>query len=303
MNAEDLTLDQMRMVVAIVQEGSFSAAAARLGRVQSAVSHGVRKAEEALGLTLFDRKQRKVALTDVGRSLLPRIQAVLASVGEVMERSAAMRAGLEPEVSVVFDQLVPTDGVVSLVRAFEARFPSVQLRIGIETLGAVLEAITSGGFQLGVVSPAARVPASFEQRFAGEVRMVPVVAPSHPLGQQKSVGLADTRSHVQVVLSERMTDHHVEDVAVVANRTWRVADLQTKRALLRAGLGFGNLPEPMVREDLAAGRLVRLPVTFWGENEHLLSLRAVVHDPNRLGQAGRWVLDNLGSLSLTWCAP
>ena len=87
---DSLTLDQMRMLTAVADEGSFSAAARRLGRVQSAVSQGIQAMETSLGLTLFDRSQRTPALTESG-------QAIVADFGgrgeELRVRVLASREG------------------------------------------------------------------------------------------------------------------------------------------------------------------------------------------------------------------
>ncbi len=75
---DSLTLDQMRVLVAVAETGSFSAAARKLGRVQSAISQAVQTMEQALQLTLFDRSRKTPALTDVGAAMLEDARAVLA---------------------------------------------------------------------------------------------------------------------------------------------------------------------------------------------------------------------------------
>ena len=64
---DPLTLDQLRVLVSVAESGSFSAAARRLGRVQSAVSQSIQTMEATLGLALFDRSTRTPALTEAGR--------------------------------------------------------------------------------------------------------------------------------------------------------------------------------------------------------------------------------------------
>ena len=66
---DNLTLDQMRVLIAVAEDGSFSAAARRLGRVQSAVSQAIQTLEENLRLTLFDRSAKTPVLTDAGRAV------------------------------------------------------------------------------------------------------------------------------------------------------------------------------------------------------------------------------------------
>ena len=79
-------------------------------------------------------------------------------------------------------------------------------------------------------------------------------------------------------------------------RTWRVADLHTKRALLEAGLGWGNLPEPLVRDDLQTGRLQTISVQAWGPDAHNLVLSAIHRRDTPPGEIGRFVLERLPDL-------
>ena len=85
---DNLTLDQMRVLIAVAEEGSFSAAARRLGRVQSAVSQAMQTLEENLRLTLFDRSGKTPALTEAGRM-------VLNDARQVVQRAEALRTHAE----------------------------------------------------------------------------------------------------------------------------------------------------------------------------------------------------------------
>lgn len=63
--------------------------------------------------------------------------------------------------------------------------------------------------------------------------------------------------------------------------------------MLRAGLGWGNLPEHVVREDLRARKLVEIRPAAWGPNEHTLHLSAIYRSDARFGPAHRWLLEQL----------
>ena len=77
LDASPLTLDQLRVLDAIAETGSFTAAAGRLRRATSAVSYAVRGLEEAVGLPLFDRSQHRATLLPAGEALLVEARAVL----------------------------------------------------------------------------------------------------------------------------------------------------------------------------------------------------------------------------------
>jgi len=152
--------------------------------------------------------------------------------------------------------------------------------------------VLDGSATVGVATPLGIAP-GLERRSLAPIRMVPVVAAGHPLARSRGrVSSAELAACVQIVLSER-SDAGVPDQAVLSPRTWRVADLQTKRALLRAGLGWGNLPEHVVRADLRGGQLVALRPAAWGDEEHRLYLSAIHRSDATFGPAHRWVLEQL----------
>lgn len=109
-----LTLDQLRVWVAVVEARSFSAAGRRLGKVQSAISQSVATLEDALGLTVFDRGAGKGTLTPVGATLFPQVRGVLASVARLGGHAQALDAGREAELSIVCDAVFPQAVLVAL---------------------------------------------------------------------------------------------------------------------------------------------------------------------------------------------
>ncbi len=101
---------------------------------------------------------------------------------------------------------------------------------------------------------------------AGSVKLVPVAAPGHPLAQMPApLSAAMTRDHVQLVLTDRSQLTAGRDFGVLSVKSWRLADLGAKHALLLAGMGWGNMPKPMVNDDLKRGRLVALEVEMPGD--------------------------------------
>ncbi len=300
---EGVTLDQLRALVAIVDEGSFSAAGRRLGRVQSAISHTIAALEGQLDLELFDRSTRRPTLTDAGVAMTREARGVLARVDRLRGVATHLGAGREARVSVVVDAVFPMEALVEACRRFQREMPTVALEVHTETLGAVSSMVLARRAQIGVSGPAAPAPDALVRQPLGTIRMVPVAAVAHPLAERAQrdgavapVDDAYFREHVQIVLSERSTDRAMPDIAVLSPLTWRVADLWTKRALLLAGLGWGNMPEGMVAGELAHRRLCVVRPSSWTADEHVLQLASVVRRYAPPGPAGRWLLAQLESL-------
>lgn len=298
-SSSDFTLDQLRTLLAVVDEGSFSAAGRKLRRVQSAVSHAMANLENQLGVVLWDRSTKIPTLTAQGKVVLASARQLCAEADELARVAHGLVGGLEAELSLALDALLPVRAVVDLTREFAREFPTVELRLYTETLSAVSALVRAGTCQIGVVGPAAN-SSGLEREHLLSVRMVSVVAPSHPLAsaaksRARGIRTPQLAQHVHIVLSER-GDERTPDQAVLSPRTWRIADLATKKALLLAGLGWGNLPEHMVDDELAKGRLLRIRPAAWSDDEWNLSL-AVVHRPELArGPAARWVLSRLPAL-------
>lgn len=255
------SLDQLRIFLAVVEEGSFNAAARRTGRALSAISYGIATLEAQLGTALFLREgSRKPSLTPAGQALLPNARAVADSVDALMARARSQNRGLESELTLAVDVMLPPALLAGLLSDFQSAFPTVDLRLHVEALGAVPALVLEGRADVGVGGPVAAQQPGLERRMLGAVPLVPVAAPDHPLAQMTVIPPGEARHHLQLVLTDRSPLTRGRDFSVLSPRSWRLADLGAKHALLLQGIGWGNMPLHAVADDLAAGRLVQLPV-------------------------------------------
>jgi len=294
---DPITLDQLRAFVTVVEEGSFSAAARKLRRVQSAISTAMANLENQLGVPIWDRTTKVAKLTDQGKSVLAAARRVLLEVDELRRLTAGMVLGLEASVSLCVDALFPVSALVDLCARFAKEFPAVHLRVDTEVMSAVSVRVLEGAATLGVVSQAGIAP-GLERKPLSAVRMLPVVGPRHPLAFLKGrIPIARLAETVQIVLSER-NEAGVSDQGVLSPRTWRVADLSTKHALLRANLGWGNLPEHLASDDLRRGKLVRIHPEAWADEDSAVLLFAVHRRDTTFGPGHRWLVGQLENVCL-----
>lgn len=293
---DPVTLDHLRTFISAVEEGNFSAAARKLGRVQSAVSAAMATLEDLLGVQLWDRTRRVATLTDEGQAVLVAARRVLAEIDSLRNLTAALAGGSEAKVALCVDAIFPVTALVEACAAFAKAHPAVDLQVDTETMSAVGARVLEKRASLGIATPMA-AHHDLERIVLADVRMVPVVSPQHPLAPRgkRRTPTARLAEHVQIVLSERSANE-TPDQAVLSPRTWRVADLATKHAMLRGGLGWGNLPEHVVHDDLASGALVRLRPEAWRDDEHVLAISAIHRRDVTLGPAHRWLVDELGRL-------
>lgn len=281
------TIEQIRTVLAVVEEGSFAAAGRRLLRATSVVSYAIANIEAQLGVALFVREgTRKPRLTEQGAAVveeLRRIEAALAGLGARVE---ALHMGLEPRVALVVDVMYPSLNLAAALRDFASEFPAVSLNLRIEALGAVADLVLKDEATLGIAGPLAAEQPGIERHSLGEVVLVPIAAPGHSLARGGTVN-----DQVQLVLSDRSTLSAGQEFSVISPRTWRLGDLGAKLELLRQGLGWGNMPVWMVAEDLASGRLVRLALPEAPGGHY--PLFAIRRTDRTLGPATQWLAQRL----------
>jgi len=294
MALDAITLDQLRVFATVAQEGGFSAAARKLGRAQSAMSQAVSQLEHQLGVQLFSRENRRPVLTEEGRALLGQALAALGNVEELKSRARSLTGGLEPELSLVADVMFPLDRLAAALANFRAAFPTVPLRLSVEALGAVAKLVLDGSFRLGIMGSLPHLPRGLERVRIGEVLLIPVAAPGHPFAAQgQRVATRMLSREVQLVLTDRSELTREREFSVLSADTWRLADLGAKRSLLKRGLGWGFMPQPLVAQDLERGELVRLALEYELPKGGNLPLYAVHKQKAPPGPAGNWLIDQL----------
>jgi DNA-binding transcriptional LysR family regulator len=289
------TLDQISVFLAVVEAGSFAGAARRLGRATSVISYAIANLENQLGVSLFARAgTARPQLTDAGRAILADSRNLAIAVDGLLAKARGLTSGLEAEVSLVVDVMWPAKKLVKALDDFRRKFPTVALRLQVETLGAVTHAVMEGTAAFGISGPLELASDLLVRGPAGSVKLVPVAAPSHPLAlMQAPVATQAARDHIQLVLTDRSTLTQGRDFGVLSVRSWRLADLGAKHALLLAGMGWGNMPKPMVNEDLKRGRLVELKIEMAGEPTY--PFHTVYRNDAPPGPAAGWLMERLAS--------
>jgi DNA-binding transcriptional LysR family regulator len=283
------SLDQLRIFLAVADEGSFNRAAGKLGRAISVVSYAIANLEAQLGVTLFDREgSRRPQLTEAGKALLSEVRTVADDVDALLAKVRSLHQGLEPELALAVDVMVPSAVLADVLRSFQQMFPTVTLRLHVEGLGGVAALVLEERATLGVAGPDSGDLPALEGQQVGSVQMVPVAAPWHPLAQHE-IAPGDVRKHLQLVLTDRTPLTEGKDFSVFSPRTWRLADLGSKHLLLREGIGWGSMPRHMIEGDVEQGRLVELRIPERPAIAY--ALNALWRRDTRLGPAAMWALD------------
>lgn len=289
------TFDQLRIFLTIVDTGSFAAAGRRLNRAVSVISYGIANLEAQLGLILFEREgTRKPVLTVAGRALLAEARSISHGMDGLRAKVKGLLDGLEAEVDFAVDVMLPAERLGKVLRAFAAEFPTVQLRLHVEALGAITAMVLDRRAVVGLSGPLAAGVDGVECVAAGSVPMVPVAAPDHPLGRMERIPPGAGRDYTQLVLTDRSRFTEGQDYSVMSPKTWRLADLGAKHALLREGVGWGNMPLPMIEPDLIDGSLIQLAMP--DHTGGMYRFAGVWRRDTPPGPAASWLLDQFVAL-------
>ena len=272
---DNVTINQLRAFVAVCDQGSFSGAARKLRRAQSAISHAIKALESAFDVELFERNTRKAQLTTAGRSLLPDARAVISRTEEMKNRAGSIATAGAPQVSVAIDAYFPRAHLIDCLRTLQEEFRTAAINLRITSMqggeNLVLERVCALAVTIENVPEVN--PDAMERRWLCEAKMVTVCAPSHPLASTpKPIPVDEFGRHIQIVVTDNQPGAEKTQQGVAGKRQWLVNDLGAKRDLLKAGLGWGHLPWHLVGEDLARGQLVELERRAW----HIRSLTFVI---------------------------
>lgn len=296
MNIEGLSLDQMRVALAVQETGSFAGAAKRFGRVQSAVSYAVGSLEAQLGVELFDRSGHRAVPSAPSMTLLREMAMIVARCDALRSTANALSRGTEPIVRIVVDQLFDTRRIAELLADFSVRFPSTRIELKAETMEAVIRQLETG-FDLGILASLATVPPHIASATIKPITLVPVASATWTGGGQN---LDELRTHrVQIVLGPRNVPVEGANFLVYGARTWRVEDIYTKLALLREGAGWGYMPRHLVEGDLTAGRLQKMFIDGLPQEDHQPVFVLWQQGPQQ-GPAAKWLirgLHNIGAVA------
>jgi DNA-binding transcriptional LysR family regulator len=263
-----MELRHLRYFVAVAEELNFTRAAARLHIGQPPLSMQIRDLEGEIGVRLFERTQRRVALTPAGQCFLEHAYRILGGVGEAVADAQRAARGELGELRVGFTASLPfTDLLPDALHAYRARYPAVRLHLREMFTTEQLSAIVRGELDLGFVRlQGERAPDGITLREVARNPLRLVVNVSHRLAEAGSVAFADLRDEDFISFPADVGT----DLPAVLRGLCRQAGFEprivqtareatTQIGLVAAGLGIAVLPAPL--ETVRMARVRYVPIT------------------------------------------
>ena len=282
-----LDLEDLRVLEAILSEGSFAKAAAKLNKAQSAVSYHIKKLEQGLALTIFDRGGYRATLTPAGEAMWSEGRRLLKLAERLESLSEHFSEGWEPKLDVVIDGALPVEPVLRALQAIVEQEIPTRIQVKTEFLGGVLMRFERDEADLMVLT--------YYQPTVGlsatplpSTPMVLVAAQHHPLASLDVVKHSDLYEHVE--LTVRDPSKRSEDAAQFGgDRVFFLNDFLTKKRALLMGLGFGWMPARLISAELLEGKLKEL--SYEGGARFTLTPHLVYSSDRPLGRAGQLLCD------------
>lgn len=248
-------LDDLQAMVAVVEQGGFRAAALALNLSQPALSRRIGKLEEALGVQLFERTTRRVALTLVGREFYGRAVEILQGVEASLHNISDLSLSLG-EVTLACVPSVAHNFLPPIMQRFHLQFPRIRLRIVDEGAHAVLNTVARGDADFGVNFLGSDEPGIDFEPILHE-RFVMACRFDHPLAKRRCVSWDDIGKHPYMTVAKSSGNRMVLDRARAPGEKQlasmvEVRHVSTLLEMVKAGLGIAVVPQLAMPTDSAS---------------------------------------------------
>jgi DNA-binding transcriptional LysR family regulator len=259
----NVTLDQWKALISVVDSGGYEKAAEALNKSQSSVTYAVQKLQAQLGVKAFEVKGRKAVLTPTGEFLYRRARALIEEAAATELAAGKLSAGWEAEIGLAVEVAFPTWLLLQCLDRFGIESPHTRIEVIESVLGGTSEALLQGQAGLAITG---MVPQGFLGDFLMPIRFLPAANPEHPLHKLgRPVTMHDLRACRQLVVREsgikRATKPRVE-----AAQRWTVSHMTTSIEAASKGYGYGWYPEYRIQDEIAAGTLKALPLREGGDS-------------------------------------
>lgn len=264
------TLEQWRMLQAVVEHGGFAQAAQAIHKSQSTINHAVHKLQSQLGLPLMEVIGRKAQLTEAGSLMLRRAGQLLEQAEQLEAVASSLAEGTEAEVRIAADAIYPDECLANALQAMSESYPNTRVQLQETVLSGGPEQLIEGEVDLLI---AARVPEGFLGDVLLKTEFIAVSHPEHPLQQLgRQLNLQDLRQHRQIVVRDSARGKGIDSGWLGAEQRWTVSQVATSIDMISRGMGFAWLPATRIKQRLANGELKALDMDQGGTRHATLYL-------------------------------
>ena len=291
--AQKLTLEALETLDMIDRKGSFSAAAAALYRVPSAISYTIQKLEQDIDVSLFKKEGRRSVLTPAGRILLAQGREILDATNKLIETTRQVDSGWESTLNVAVDSIMDINPLFPDISALYGLKPDIEINLFEEVLGGSWEAIKEERADIIV---GASEPPTDQQGITlleiGQIHWLFCVASQHPLAKLSTpLSESDIQAYPAVVVRDSsQRAPHLSRRLFSTQAKMHVQNMQQKINVQKAGIAVGYLPDNRISSELKDGSLMELNIE--GQTPVSTPVYAAWKS-NNSGKALKWLASRL----------
>lgn len=251
--------EEIDALIAIVESGSFKAAAAKLHKSQSSISYAIKNLEQKISLSLFDRQGHSPSLTDAGRVVYNKALAIFKINHEIQEFSNFIAEGIETKITLAVTAVTPTPILMKVLQEFNLKFPQTQIELNYTTHEEPIDYLLRNEADI-VVSSSMIKHHEMERVKWNIIEFIAVSSPENPACLE-GISENDLNNMTHIVVGGRKTLAKKVPSNVLQNsNVWHVQDFLIKKELLLNGLGWGAMPKILITRELEEEMLIPIPV-------------------------------------------
>jgi DNA-binding transcriptional LysR family regulator len=290
-----ITLDALRAIEAIHQQGSFAGAAKVLFKVPSALTYTIAKLESDLNVALFDRSKKRAVLTSAGQLIVEQGQQLLVATSALENAVQQLETGWETQLSITLDTLVPLPIIFSLISEFDQLNKMTEISINEEVLSGSWESLLSNHAQIVVGATGDLPKGNINVVEIAKVEFCFAVAANHPLAEKTQIITGDDiKKFASIVVTDSATSYTRRTTGLLdTRRVIRVSNMSAKINAQSMGLGIGFLPKHMIIDELRQGTLVKKEIEVPRQPEFIY----MAWHKDMSGQALNWFIKKLQAVN------
>jgi len=260
-----MNLSQLKAFLAVAQDRSFSRAAEKLYLTQPAVSKQIQALEEGLGMRLFDRVGRSILLTEAGNILHDHAHIVFQTLEEARETITQLRGLQRGHLRISAASTIGTYMLPQPLGELKAQFPGIEISLAITNKARVVQQVLNHEVELGFVGPPVE-PAELEREEYLLDELVLILAPTHRLAREESVGVAELAEEVFILREQgsgtrEIMEEELGRVHLSLKKAMELGSTEAIKQAVAANLGVSIVSKFAISLEILQGRLAvaRLP--------------------------------------------
>ena len=276
------TLEQWRILQAVVDHGGYAQAGAALNKSQSSLNHAVSKLQQMLGIQLLEVKGRKAYLTAEGEVMLRRSRLITQDVEELEMLADNMLLGWESEIVIATEIIYPKTKLYDALELFYPQCRGTRVKIIDEVLTGTKERITQKTADLVI---GGLPPKGYQGDKLEEVTFICYCGKNHPLAKARQVSLQELEKELQIVISDTSQTPEEGSGWLKAEQRWTVTNFYQAIDILKRNTGFCWIPKHFAKDAVDSGDLVEVQLTS-AKSRHIFT-HLIVPSENQLGPGAK----------------